>query len=252
MKVLVNDQLIEYKDEGTGKTVLLLHGWGDRLSTFDGLAKHLSKRYRVVRIDFPGFGSSPRPADTWTVESYAQVTHDFLKKVGIAELYAVVGHSFGGRVIIKAVAEKLFDPKKVILIGAAGVKPNRGAKKAAYAVIAKVGKAVTSLPGLRGTRQALRRKLYESAGATDYLSAEGMQTIFRNTVNEDLLPSVHLMTQPALLIWGEHDDQTPVADAYAIANELDDSELLVVQDAGHFVHVEQPAVVLEKIDEFLK
>jgi pimeloyl-ACP methyl ester carboxylesterase len=60
------------------------------------------------------------------------------------------------------------------------------------------------------------------------------------------------MTQPALLIWGEHDDQTPVADAYAIANELDDSELLVVQDAGHFVHVEQPAVVLEKIDEFLK
>ena len=154
--------------------------------------------------------------------------------------------------IIKAVAEKLFDPKKVILIGAAGVKPHQGVKKASYAAIAKVGKAVTTLPGLRGTRKALRQKLYESAGATDYLNAEGMQAIFRNTVNEDLLPSVHFITQPSLLIWGEHDDQTPVADAYAMSNELDDCELLVVQDAGHFVHVEQPAIVLEKIDGFLK
>ena len=251
MKVLVNGQLIEYKDEGKGKVVLLLHGWGDQLSTFEGLAKHLVKNYRVIRLDFPGFGGSPRPLDNWTVESYARITEGFLNKLEIKDVYAAIGHSFGGRVIIKSIAEKLFDPKKVVLIGAAGVKPRDSGKKAAYKVVAKVGKAVTSLPGLRGARKTLRKKLYESAGATDYLNAEGMQNIFRNTVNEDLLPYVHLIKQPSLLVWGENDDQTPVADAYIMSNELDEAELVVVEDAGHFVHVEKPEVVLKKIDEFL-
>lgn len=251
MKVLVNSQLIEYKDEGKGKVVLLLHGWGDSSVTFEGVAKHLAKNYRVIRLDFPGFGGSPRPLDNWTVESYARITEGFLQKLDIQEVYAAVGHSFGGRVIIKSIAEKLFDPKKVILIGAAGVKPRDGGKKAAYKVVAKVGKVVTALPGLRGARKSLRRKLYESAGATDYLDAEGMQNIFRNTVNEDLLPYVHLITQPSLLVWGEHDDQTPVADAYVMSNELNNAELVVIEDAGHFVHVEKPDLVLKKIDEFL-
>lgn len=251
MKVLVNGQLIEYKDEGHGKVLVLLHGWGDRMGTFDAMAAHLSKHFRVIRLDFPGFGSSPRPTDNWTIGDYASMTAEFLKKLAITDLYAIAGHSFGGRVIIKAIGQKLISPEKVILIGAAGVKPKQNGKKAAYKVVAKVGKAVTSLPGLRRTQKALRKRLYESAGATDYLYAEGMQTIFRNTVNEDLLPLVHLISQPSLLIWGENDDQTPVSDAYAMVNELEDSELVVVQDAGHFVFLDNAPIVTEKIEEFL-
>jgi len=252
MKVLVNGQLIEYKDEGKGSVLVLLHGWGDKMATFNDLAAHLAKNYRVIRLDFPGFGASPRPLDTWTISDYAHLTAAFLNKLGVKDIYTVIGHSFGGRVIIKSIAEKLIDPTKVILIGAAGVKPKQNSKKAAYQVVAKVGKVVTSIPGLRGTQKALRKRLYESAGNTDYLYAEGMQTIFRNTVNEDLLPYVHLIAQPSLLIWGENDDQTPVADAYAMVNELDDSELVVVEDAGHFVFLDKADIVKEKIDEFLK
>jgi len=252
MKVLVNGQLIEYKDEGKGRVIVLLHGWGDQLSTFDEIAKHLVKKYRVIRLDFPGFGGSPKPLDNWNVGTFATLTSQFLKKLEVNDVYAVIGHSFGGRVIIKSVAENLMNPQRVVLIGAAGVKPHQSRKKAVYRVVAKVGKFVTSLPGLRGTRQALRKKLYESAGATDYLNAEGMQHTFRNTVNEDLLPYVHLMTQPTLLIWGEHDDQTPVADAYAMTNELNDSELVVVEEAGHFVYRENAPLVIQEIDGFLK
>lgn len=251
MKILVGKQLIEYKDEGKGKIIVLLHGWGDQLSTFDEIAKHLSRNFRVIRLDFPGFGASPRPSDSWTVGSYATLTAQFLEKLAVKDIYAVVGHSFGGRVIIKAIAEKLFKTEKVVLIGAAGVKPRQSGKKAVYKVIAKVGKLATSVPGLRGARQALRRKLYESAGSTDYLNAEGMQHIFKNVVGENLLPYVHLITQPSLLIWGEHDDQTPVSDAYMMSNELTNAELVIVRDAGHFVHHENATLVLGKIDEFL-
>jgi pimeloyl-ACP methyl ester carboxylesterase len=252
MKVLVNGQLIGYKDEGKGRVLVLLHGWGDQMATFNELAAHLAKNFRVIRLDFPGFGTSPRPADTWTVGDYANITSEFLTKLGIADVYAVIGHSFGGRVIIKSIGDNILRPKKVVLIGAAGVKPKQSSKKVAYRAVAKVGKVVTSLPGLRGTRQVLRQKLYESAGNTDYLHAEGMQAIFRNTVNEDLLPLVHLITQPSLLVWGENDDQTPVADAYSMSNELDDSELMIVENAGHFVFLDEPALVEQKIDEFLK
>jgi pimeloyl-ACP methyl ester carboxylesterase len=253
MKVLVSGQLIEYKDEGQGKIVLFLHGWGDQLSTFNGLAQQLSKKFRVIRFDFPGFGASSKPQeDNWTVGSYALLTAAFLEKLAIKDVYCVAGHSFGGRVIIKAIAEKLIVPEKVIFIAAAGIKPRKTVRKVGYYALAKIGKVVTFLPGMQRIRRTLREKLYAAAGATDYLRAEKMQTIFKNTVNEDLLPYIHLVRQPSLLIWGNNDDQTPVADAHAMANELHDARLFVVNDAAHFVHLDRPKFVQKRIDEFLK
>jgi len=252
MKVLVGGQLIEYKDEGKGKVLLLLHGWGANLGSFNDLAKHLSKKYRVIRFDFPGYGASPQPSTDWYIGDYAKLTSELLKKLKIEKLHAVVGHSFGGRVIIKMSALGLLATQKVILLGAAGIKPKQTPKKALYRMIAKTGKAATSLPGLKKVRASLREKFYVAIGSTDYLRSESMQQIFLHTVNEDLLPFVKTVKQPSLLIWGENDDQTPVGDAYRMLNELEDAELFVVEDAGHFVYLDDPEIVYTKIEGFLK
>lgn len=251
MKVLVNGQLIEYKDEGKGKTVLLLHGWGSGLSAFDELAAALKRQYRVVRLDFPGFGASPKPTDEWGVGEYAQLTAAFLKKLNIKNPHALIGHSFGGRVIIKGFSLGVLGAEKVVMLGAAGPRPRQGVKRLAFKVVAKAGKAVTALPGLRSARTRLRSGLYKAAGSSDYLQAGDMQRIFVNTVNEDLMPVVHSIDRPVLMVWGEHDQEVPVAVAKRMRDQLRDAELVVVPDAGHFVFIDDPKSVLREIEAFL-
>jgi len=252
MKVLVNGQLVEYKKEGKGKAILLLHGWGDSLSTFDGLATYLvEKGFEVIRFDFPGFGGSPAPTHTWNVADYARLTSELLTKLKKTEFHAVIGHSFGGRVIIKSFAHQLLRTEKVVLIGAAGIKPAKTLKKRAFKVVAKVGKVATSFPGLSQLRKGLRTKLYSAAGSTDYLLAGEMQKIFLLTINEDLLPDVSSINVPTLLIWGQEDYETPVKDGIAMESRIKDSRLVVVPETGHFVFKDDFTAVKKELELFL-
>lgn len=251
MKVLVNGQLIEYIDEGSGRVLVLLHGWGMSLGTFDQLASQLARKFRVIRLDFPGFGQSPKPADDWSVGDYAQITRDFLSKLKINDIHAIIAHSFGGRVVIKGVSLGYFKPKKVVLIGAAGVKPRQSVAKGIYRGLAKVGKLATSIPGLNKMQPTLRKRLYAVAGSTDYLRADQMQQIFLNVINEDLLPEVSDITQPTLLMWGAEDTETPLGDANLMLARLGKGRLVVVPNAGHFVYSDAYDKVIKELEGFL-
>jgi pimeloyl-ACP methyl ester carboxylesterase len=252
MKVLVNGQLIEYRKEGGGPAVLLLHGWGATLGTFDQLATHLvGTGHTVYRFDFPGFGASPQPETAWSVGEYVELTAAFIKKMKPKKLKAVVGHSFGGRVIIKGVATGALNPEQVVLMAAAGIRPRPTFKKAAFTAIAKTGKAVTALPGLAGVRQKLQKKLYAAAGSSDYLQAGAMQHIFLNTIKEDLTEYLDDITRPTLLVWGEHDTETPLSDGKVMQQRIADAELVVVPQAGHFVYDDDFGASIAAIDRFL-
>lgn len=251
MKVIVKGHLVNYKDEGSGKVMLLLHGWGQTLQTFDDLASHFSKNYRVIRIDFPGFGGSPKPSDDWHIDDYAKFVADFLQKVEVDKVYGVLAHSFGGRVTIKSAAKKYFAIEKLVLMGSAGVKPSASAKKMAYKLIAKAGKQITKMPGLSKAQVLLRRKLYASAGATDYLESADLKQIFLHTINEDLQGNAATIKQPALLVWGQDDNQTPVADAQKLHGAMKNSQLVIFPNAGHFIYIDERDAVVQKLDEFL-
>ncbi|MBC7943392.1 alpha/beta hydrolase [Candidatus Saccharibacteria bacterium] len=251
MKVLVDGQLIEYKDEGSGRVLLFLHGWGTSLGTFDRIVVHLAKEFRVIRFDFPGFGQSPKPPDDWSVRDYARLTSNFLEKLKITELHAIIGHSFGGRVVIKYFSLGYLEPKKVVLIAAAGVKPRQSLKKGLYKRAAKIGKLTTSIPVLKKAQPVLRKYLHLAAGSTDYLQAGHMQKVFLNVINEDLLPEVSLVTQPTLLIWGKDDTETPLSDANSMLKSLNKGRLVVIPDSGHFVYTEAYDEVNKELDGFL-
>jgi pimeloyl-ACP methyl ester carboxylesterase len=251
MNVLVDGQLIHYSDEGNGRVIVLLHGWGANFTTFNELNASLIKKYRVIRLDFPGFGSSPKPKDVWSVSDYGQLVSRFLSKIEVTSVYAMIGHSFGGRVTIKGIADNNLQPQKVVLVDAAGVKPPKAMRQSIYKSIAKLGKAATALPVFKAIRPMLRKKLYNAAGSSDYLNANEMQLIFLNTINEDLLPFVQLMTQPTLLIWGKNDKETPVSDAEKMMHELPKGRLVVIDNAGHFVYIDAFKQCIKELDAFL-
>ena len=249
MKVIVGTTATEYTDQGRGPTLLLLHGWKDDLKTFDKLLKELSSSYRIVRLDMPGFGGTDIPKGTWRVSDYAQFVRRFLEKVHI-EPDVIVGHSFGGRVIIRGVGTGELQPKKIVLIAAAGLARKRTWRNRLLSVVAKIGKMVTSIPPLSSRKQELRRTLYEAIGS-DYFAAGALKDTFVAVVSEDLSRYAARIKIPTLLIWGSEDASTTLDQGKRIASLIQGSRLEVINGASHFVHVEQPGKVAEFISSFV-
>lgn len=239
---------IEYSDEGSGKTIVMLHGWADNLHTFDAIVRELPN-YRIVRLDMPGFGGSERPRETWGVGEYVAFVRDFLQKMNITE-YALVGHSFGGRVAIKGVGTEALYPTKVVLIASAGIKKDRTLKNEILRVVAKAGKALTLVPPFSAYRQQIRKRLYTSIGS-DYFAAGSMRDIFLKVVGEDLLHYAKQIRVPALLVWGSEDRSTPVANGEKIHRAINGSQLKVIEGASHFVHQEHPQQIAQYIKAFI-
>lgn len=251
MQLVVNSLLTTYEDTGNnqGKVILCLHGWGDDRRTFAGLTKALQSSYRVISVDLPGFGSSQAPHEVWGLEDYVSFLVDFLKKLQIEELSALIGHSNGGALAILALSRGMLSTQRLVLLGAAGIRDQEKAKKLGLKVIAKTGKAATFwLPANK--KKALQKRLYGAAGS-DMLVVPHLQETFRKTVAQDVQADAKAITTPTLLIYGERDRATPVQYGEIYHRQIKGSKLEVVPGAEHFVHHDKPAEVQRLIEEFI-
>lgn len=243
--------MTEYTRRGSGQIVVVLHGWGTNAKNMERVVSSLTQTYTVIAIDLPGFGESEQPHEVWGVGEYAWFVKNLLEKLDIDDVYSIIGHSFGGRICIKAVSEQILSPEKIVLIGSAGVKHSESLRNMSYRLVAKSGKAFLSLPGLSRYSHKARKRLYESTGSTDYVQSGTMKDIFLATINEDLSQNAPKITVPTLLVWGEDDDQAPIEDARFFRGAIPNSELKVIPGAGHFVHNEHPEQVNRWIKDFL-
>ena len=249
METIVDNLYVRYtSEEGVGPAILMLHGWADTLHTFDTIAEELSG-YRIVRLDLPGFGASERPKATWGVEEYARFTLAFCKKLE-CEPDVLIGHSFGGRIIIKGVGEGLLQPKKVVLIASAGIAKEKTWRNDALRIIARFGKAATSIPPLSAYRSQIRKKMYAKLGS-DYFASGSMRDIFLKVISEDLLQYARKIKVPTLLIWGRDDASTSLESGEKIHAAIAGSQLKIIDDASHFVHQEKWQEVAEFIKKFM-
>lgn len=128
MNIVVDGYNICYKTTGTGdKTVVILQGWGTDLGVYDSVAGVIDgSRYRVIQFDFPGFGGSDEPKEPWDVDGFADFFCRFMEVMQVKQA-TLIGHSYGGRVIIKLAARESipFEITNIILIDSAGVLPVR-------------------------------------------------------------------------------------------------------------------------------
>lgn len=248
MKIIIQGLAAEYADEGQGPVILMLHGWKDTLHTFDEITRELSRTHRVVRLDMPGFGQSDMPDPRWRLDDYVDFVEAFIEKLGL-DVDVLLGHSFGGRVSIKGLARNVFHPRKLVLIAAAGVSEKKRGRSGVLQIVAKVGKLAT-LPLPKGVRSKLRRRLYEQVGS-DYHSTGRLKDIFLHVIGEDLSEAASCIATPALLIWGEHDQQTPLIDGEKLARLIRGSKMEVMKGATHFVHREYPEKVAASIKHFV-
>lgn len=248
MKIIVQNLVTEYQDEGTGEVMLFLHGWQDNLHTFDLIAPLLLPIGRIVRLDLPGFGKSETPKEDWGMDEYVRFVSDFIQKLNL-HVNTIVGHSFGGRIIIKGVATKNLQARKIILIASAGIANNRNARTVILKVITKICGLIIPISPLRFWREKLRRKMYRSIGS-DYLDTGALRGTFLKIISEDLSACAKKISMPTLLIWGENDSETPLSDAKRLSQMIRGSALKILHGAGHFVQRDSYGEVAKLIRDF--
>lgn len=250
MQVVVNDLVTNCDLTGTGKLVLLLHGWGDSLQGMHELQAALTKHYRVLAIDLPGFGSTEAPKDVWSLDNYSHFVSDLLKKLELDKPYAVIGHSNGGALSIRAISLGLLKPERLVLLAASGIRDSKVAKRLAFKVLAKTGNAATLWMPDR-YRQALRKSLYGAAGS-DLLVMPQLQETFKKTVRQDVQADARQITVPTLLIYAKNDPSVPLNSGKRYHQLIANSRLEIIDDSGHFVHRDQHSKVTSLIQGFLK
>lgn len=240
----INGLNINYICEGENaenQSVLLLHGWGANITLFSQVTAFLSPYFKVYAPDLPGFGESDEPKDAWSVDDYADFVISFCEKMGIKSCF-VIGHSFGGRIIIKLMSKKAlpFEVEKIVLTGSAGIKPRQTVKGKIKTRCYKIGKGILSASLCRKLMPNALENLRRKNGSADYNAASPiMRQCLVRVVNEDLTPLISNINVPTLLVWGEKDDATPLSDGQLMEKLIPDAGLVVFENCGHYAYLEQ-------------
>ncbi len=235
---------IHYETSGEqGSRVLLLHGWGCDISLMRPVADALKPHHQVMMIDFPGHGESGRPPEPWGVKEYAGNLERFLHSVGFAPC-AVIAHSFGCRIATYIAAEYPEMFTRMIFTGAAGIRPIQSpearARTEKYKKLRNRAEKIKRIPFLRSTAENMEEKLRKKYGSEDYNRLdEEMRKTFVKVVNQDLTEMYSRIRISTLLIWGDHDTETPIWMGEEIEKRIADCALIPLEGGTHFAYLEQ-------------
>ena len=239
-----------------GKTIIILHGWGRaknaRIFYQKTIAEFEKNGYSVYAPDMPGFGEAAIPTKPLTLQDYSEFIRTFIKKNNIVSP-VLIGHSFGGRVVIKYVTTGNADVPAIILCGTPGYSPVKKTKWIVFVGISKIGKLIFSLPGLSKAADKVRGWLYYAAGARDFYRAEGaMRETFKNIIREELKDMMKKIHIPTLLIWGAEDIIVPVGVAERMKKTIPNSKLTIFPHGKHSLIIDDPKNFANEVCLFLQ
>lgn len=251
MHIDVDGLKINYIIEGTGRDVLLLHGWGGSIQTMMPIFNILKDKCRVVALDLPGFGESDVPGRPWNSYDYAECIKKFIDKTGLKSII-LFGHSHGGRISI-ILSGKYNMVNKLILIDSAGLIPKRSTKYYFKVYSFKFLKKLYTTFSFGKSKEEKLEKFYEKYGSTDYKESHGiMRQTMVKVVNDNLEPLIPKIKNPTLLIWGENDQDTPLYMGTIMEEKIPDSGLVVLKGAGHYSYIDCYDQFKAVINSFLK
>ncbi len=241
MNININGINVNYIEEGEGDVILMLHGWASNASLFNSQINLLKSKYRVIALNLPGHGGSEEPSYPFCVDDFAKFVIDFLKAKGIFKV-TLLGHSVGGRVIIKMLSytEMPIEVDRVVLVDSAGIKPVRTGKVTMKSRVYKVLRTIFGNKVVKAVFPSGINYIKTKFGSEDYRNATPMmRDTLVKIVNEDLTPILECNEKDTLLIWGRNDTSTPVADGKTMEAKMKKSALVVIEKAGHFPFLEQ-------------
>jgi pimeloyl-ACP methyl ester carboxylesterase len=217
-----------------------LHGYGSCKESFFYQVECFAKNYRVTVPDIVGFGKSAPCERAYTVGDYADWLCDFMAECRLNSPY-IVAHSFGARVILKALSSNASLATKLVLTGGAGIVKERSTQY------------MRQVKAYRRCKKFFPRYAERHFGSEEYRKLSPMQRqSYRAIVNEDLQDLAKKVNLPTLLIYGREDRVTPFYEEGAIFHRAISGSVLTTLDGGHFCFSEYPEAFNALVTSFLK
>ena len=256
---------VHYRDVGKGEAILLIHGTGASLHTWEKWIDILSPGYRVISFDLPGFGlTGPDPNHNYQISRYTAILDSLMVKLKV-DSFHIAGNSLGGLVAWRYTSQF---PQKILtlnLIDAAGL-PQPGKKPpfifqlAKLPVLSTLMQKVTpksiiknSMLDVYKNDQLVTEKLIDRY--FELSLREGNRTAFvkrMSQLNEKLdINDLKRITAPVLIQWGKDDRWIPLAKGYEFKKIIPKAELKIY-DSGHVPMEENPMETVEDYMIFLK
>lgn len=262
--VVADGVRVHLRDTGPrgAPVIIMLHGFGASLHTWEAWAQALSADYRVIRFDLPGFGlTGADPTGDYTDARTMEVLTALMDRLRVRRA-VLVGNSMGGRIAWSFAARHPARVARLVLISPDGF----ASAGMAYGRTADVPMTAGLLPYMLPT-PLLRLNLAAAYGDPQRLSEEAVARYrdmilapgvreavlarMQQMVLQDPVPILRQVHVPVLLLWGEKDGVIPIRHAADYLAALPDARLVALPGLGHVPQEESPAEALEPVKKFL-
>jgi pimeloyl-ACP methyl ester carboxylesterase len=265
----VNGMNVHYRDEGNPNDsvpLVLIHGTGSSLHTFDEWVKLLRGSHRIVRMDIPAFGlTGPDPQRDYCMGKYVHFVDNFLAKKGIKQCI-LGGNSLGGQISWQFALAHPQKVTKLILIDAAGYAVTSQKSVLAFQVARMpiIKNCMTFITPYLLARKSVESVYADKSKVTDALVDRYFELTLRagnrqafvdrlNMLNDTTnIPKLKTIQTPTLVLWGEQDLLIPMENGQRFHDDLPNDKLVILKNMGHVPMEENPVESLKPVLDFLR
>ena len=270
--VTLHGHQVGYRMAGEGPVVLLIHGMAGSSRTWLDVMQLLARDYTVVAPDMLGHGESAKPMGDYSLGAHASGLRDLLAGVLDIDRATVVGQSLGGGVAMQLAYQHPELCERLVLAGSGGLGREvswilrllalPGAELVLPLLCPRFVRDVGNDLGVfLGDRGLQAPHIVEMWRAYASLAEPDKRHAFMRTVRSVIDPGGQSVSAndrlylagvvPTLILWGERDEIIPVEHAYGAADRIAGSRLEIFDNAGHFLHVEEPARFAAALADFI-
>ena len=261
---------VHYEDDGDPRLPLLvlLHGYGDSYTSWDGWVSALKDKFHIIRLDFPGHGLTRAPADyQLTGDALADFVDAFAAALALPK-FTVAGNSMGGAVAWQLARRHPERIGALILVDAAGFPNEKPPAKIplAFRILQyRLGRAfLQSIDNRPLIDQGLKTDVYDKSAITpafvdrwaEFQRAPGHRAILMavdpaafGRASEEAL---HKISAPTLVLQGENDVLVEPASAAKFASAIPGATLILYPHVGHLPQIEIPQRSAADVARFLE
>jgi pimeloyl-ACP methyl ester carboxylesterase len=273
--VEIDGMNVHYRDEGNRNDTIplvLIHGTGASLHTWEGWVNELKTQRRIITMDLPAYGlTGANPRGDYSMEYYSEFIDKLLTKLAVNQC-VIGGNSLGGGVSWNYALTYPQKVQKMILVDAGGYQMKSKSVPIAFQiaripVIKNLFKYVTP----RSIAESSIKNVYiQDEKITEALidryfeltlregnrqafldrmsgSSKNSKEVFEN--KSDKIKTIQI---PTLILWGEGDGLIPTEVAQKFHDDLPNDTLVIMKNLGHTPMEEDPKSTVEVVKRFLK
>jgi esterase len=246
-----------HQSQGTGRPLIILHGLFGSSDNWRGVAKQLATQAQVIRVDLRNHGQSPH-SDEMSYDLMADDVAELMADLNLQQV-DVIGHSIGGKVAMALAARYPEKLRRLLVVDMAPKwYPDRHSDifeallaldLSQFTKRSEVDVALATTIADKGIRQFLLMNLALSDGKLQWrINLQGLSEHY-----SELLQAVcegQVIELPTLFLRGDLSNYIEQDDEVTIKQTFSNSDITIVEQAGHWIHAERPDLFLSHVNQF--